>query len=405
MPLQHSDIDTVVQDMRFLSETIGARFAGTPGDRAGAQYVYKRFTEIGLQPLLQRYQIMGWELRDEPVLKIPKSENRNRTCFPFVYSCGTPSQGIAGKLRFDGRSELFDLQKFRPFEREKFKFKRFSIQDEQQQVLAQIVSRDFPDGANAAPWGAQNLPYTSPLVLISEQEGRMVERLLSANPNGIEAFLKYSTGFDPHAEAFNVIARQPGFDSKYSDEALLIGAHYDTQYGTPGAADNASGVASLLSLASHFHKHPTRRSLIFAAYGCEEIGFLGSRHHAETLKASGELRKIRFMLNLDMLSCNQPDWIHTTEDFLAQESARRAAREAGIFDKYNAVEFVTPPWPSGDQLPFEGAGIPCISLTWKGYKYPWIHLPEDTMEQVDEDVLSLSHRLAGMIVAQVDRML
>ena len=405
MPFEKSNIDTVLADMRFLSETIGNRFAGTSGDRAGAEYIYKRFSETGLQPQLQRYQIMGWELHDEPQLKIPQADNRILTCFPFVYSCGTPSQGIEGTLRFGGRSELFDLQKFRPFEREKFKFKKFTIQDKKQQILAQIVSRDFPDGAKAAPWGAQNLPYTSPLVLISEQEGRMLERLLLANPEGIEVFLKYSTGFDPHAVSFNVIAHQPGFNSKYSDEALLIGAHYDTQYGTPGAADNASGVASLLSLASYFHEHPAKRALVFAAYGCEEIGYLGSRHHVETMKASGELQKIRFMLNLDMLSCNQPDWIHTTDDYLAQESARRAAREVGIFDKYNTVEFVTPPWPSGDQLPFEGAGIPCISLTWKGYKYPWIRLPKDTMEQVDEDVLSLSHRLAGMIVTQVDRML
>jgi hypothetical protein len=106
-----------------------------------------------------------------------------------------------------------------------------------------------------------------------------------------------------------------------------------------------------------------------------------------------------------MLACNEPNWIHASEDFLAQESVRRAAKDMAIAEKYGGLEIVTPPWPSGDQDPFYDHRIPCVSLTWKGYKYPYTHTPEDTMDKIDTEVLGDSFQLACRVIQHIDRML
>jgi hypothetical protein len=85
---------------------------------------------------------------------------------------------------------------------------------------------------------------------------------------------------------------------------LVVGAHYDAVPGTPGADDNASGVAVLLELARYASKHPPRRPLWCVAFDMEEYGLLGSRAYGQTLKTQGQ--PIRLMLSLEMLGyCDQ----------------------------------------------------------------------------------------------------
>ena len=71
-------------------------------------------------------------------------------------------------------------------------------------------------------------------------------------------------------------------------ERLIIGAHYDSFGNTPGADDNASGVAGLIELAYLFGKYPVSESVELVAYTLEEppffgTQFMGSAHHAKTL--------------------------------------------------------------------------------------------------------------------------
>ncbi len=54
------------------------------------------------------------------------------------------------------------------------------------------------------------------------------------------------------------------------EEIVIVGAHYDTVPGTPGANDNTSGVAATLALARRFARRPTDRTLRFVAFVNEE---------------------------------------------------------------------------------------------------------------------------------------
>lgn len=84
----------------------------------------------------------------------------------------------------------------------------------------------------------------------------------------------------------NVAGILEGADAKLKDQAIIYTAHYDA-YGTdaagqifPGAADNALGVAEIISIAEAFTKSPQRprRSVIFLAVTGEEHGLLGAKY-------------------------------------------------------------------------------------------------------------------------------
>ena len=80
---------------------------------------------------------------------------------------------------------------------------------------------------------------------------------------------------------------------------ILIGAHYDAVPGTPGADDNATGVAVLLELAAAFAQKPTKYPIQIVAFDMEEYGLLGSKAYAAYLKQNQQ--PLRLMFSLEML--------------------------------------------------------------------------------------------------------
>ena len=87
-------------------------------------------------------------------------------------------------------------------------------------------------------------------------------------------------------------------------EIILIGAHYDTVHGSPGANDNASGVAALLEISRKFTRLAPACSVRFVAFVNEEPPFffwgkMGSMIYAKAARVRGD--NIRFMVSLEML--------------------------------------------------------------------------------------------------------
>jgi Zn-dependent M28 family amino/carboxypeptidase len=86
---------------------------------------------------------------------------------------------------------------------------------------------------------------------------------------------------------------------------VIIGAHYDSVPGSPGADDNASAVAALLELARWIAPRlasagPARARLQLAAYDLEESGLVGSYMHSQDLRRAGTV--VRGMISLEMLA-------------------------------------------------------------------------------------------------------
>ena len=102
--------------------------------------------------------------------------------------------------------------------------------------------------------------------------------------------------------ATNLIVENPG--TIRPEEIVLLGAHYDTVYTTPGADDNASAVAVMLEVSRLLAGHCGKRSVRYVAFACEEppyfnVDSMGSQHHARESQDRSD--KIVGMLCLEMV--------------------------------------------------------------------------------------------------------
>jgi hypothetical protein len=120
------------------------------------------------------------------------------------------------------------------------------------------------------------------------------------DPGNVEAALRYlraeltASGYDVLQEQFgdaphqvSLFATLPGTDP--SAPLLELGAHWDTVQGSPGADDNASGVAGVLEIARAARRFgPLPRGIRFCLFGGEEEWMAGSSAHVKGFLAGGE---------------------------------------------------------------------------------------------------------------------
>jgi hypothetical protein len=140
-----------------------------------------------------------------------------------------------------------------------------------------------------------------------DRTGAPASRALS----GVRARLRTALARERGTTA-NVIGIVPGADSALASEAVVVGAHHDhlgrgspfslaPERGDaihPGADDNASGTAALIGLAEALARAGgTRRTVVFVAFGAEELGLLGSTHYVG--QPAVPLERTIAMVNLD----------------------------------------------------------------------------------------------------------
>jgi len=189
---------------------------------------------------------------------------------------------------------------------------------------------------------------------------------------------------------FNVVAQQPG----ERPERVLLCAHLDTQAGTPGAWDNASGVAVLLALAKRFAGQTRPTSLEWLVVNGEEVGGVGD---VEYLRQRGDdLEGILAVINVDgvgqVLAANSITVMGASP---ALEKLVAHCRE-----DYPGVVPVEP-WYESDHSAFLFRGVPCIPFSSAGAAHV-LHLPADTAAWVSPAKLDEVVNLITDIIAALD---
>ncbi|KAF3884382.1 MULTISPECIES: M28 family peptidase [Nostocales] len=101
---------------------------------------------------------------------------------------------------------------------------------------------------------------------------------------------------DTTREGVNIFAERPG--TSKGAGAILVGAHYDSVFFSPGADDNASGVAVILELARLLGARPTAKTLQLAFFDLEEAGLLGSKAF---VKNKAHLENLEGVIVMDMV--------------------------------------------------------------------------------------------------------
>jgi len=238
--------------------------------------------------------------------------------------------------------------------------------------------------------------------------------------------------FDNGKEYPNLIATLPGTTENRAK--LLIVAHYDTVANSPGADDNASGVAVLLELARVFAHARFHRTVQFVAVNLEENerdkepkgrGLRGSRALAQHAREKGW--DLEGVVVLESIAYASPDAVQTMPkglpievstigDFIAVIGNQASAHLVEAF--LQAAEQHQPELPKvplivpgngelypntrrSDHVPFWDEGYPAIMLTdTTNFRSPHYHQPSDTLETLNLDfAAAVGSAVAGLITA------
>jgi len=210
-----------------------------------------------------------------------------------------------------------------------------------------------------------------------------------------------------------------------AQEIIVVGAHYDSVMGAPGANDNGSGVAAVLELARLWRSAQPARTLRFVLFVNEEPPFfksdeMGSRHYARRAKVRGE--NIVAMFSLETIGHYSDEsgsqrypfplgfFYPSTANFIAfvsnfasrpllHEAIASFRRHAEFPSEGVAAPALIPGVDWSDHWSFWREGYPALMVTDTApYRYPHYHAETDTPDKVDYE------RLAR-VVAGLHRML
>ena len=214
----------------------------------------------------------------------------------------------------------------------------------------------------------------------------------------------------------NLIARPPDFPT---GPRLILGAHLDTVPGTPGADDNASGVAALLEVARVTAQRSWRLPVEFVAFNLEELGMIGSSHHVAVLRRAKT--PVLGMLSLEMIGFTESEGLQRYPWFLqgrypdtgtylglAANRRSRALLET-VADAMRTVPelpvetmvlpgngWVFPESRLSDHSPFWDRGYPALLVTDTSFfRNPHYHQPSDTVRTLD--LVFLEHVTRGLV--------
>ncbi|MDB6112121.1 MAG: Peptidase [Pedosphaera sp.] len=213
-----------------------------------------------------------------------------------------------------------------------------------------------------------------------------------------------------------------------SREVILVGAHYDSVPGTPGADDNGSAVAAMLGCAEVCARVAPDAPVCFAAFNCEEDGMLGSAELAAHLSRTGCRVRVAHILEMVGFASSTPGSqrlptglpIHLPErgDFLGLLANQASGQQMdyilgqarAYLPEFSVIglevplgaERVLPVLARSDHVPLWDQGIPAVMWTdTSEFRNPHYHQTTDTPETLDYHFLrQVTQILTACILGQ-----
>jgi Zn-dependent M28 family amino/carboxypeptidase len=200
-------------------------------------------------------------------------------------------------------------------------------------------------------------------------------------------------------------------------ETIVVGAHYDSAQGTPGANDNASGTASVLELARLLSdlKGKSGKRIRLVLFVNEEPPYfatadMGSARYARMLKERGERVTAMYSLEtmgfysdtpgsqkypmpLGVLFPNRADFVSFVGMLGSRDLVHDALRSFRSHTQFPSVGGVSPGFIAGiawsDHRSFDREGFQALMITDTAlFRYPHYHEPTDTPDKIDNERLA-----------------
>jgi Zn-dependent M28 family amino/carboxypeptidase len=385
----------------------GPRVAGTPAEKAAADYIAGEMESYGLEVEIQEFGIIYFEELSTPELKqvapnpsvyqvytdfatmdysgsgevtaflqavdldMPPSSNSTSGCEPEDFTGFTP-----GKIALIQRGTCY------------YSVKAMNAQ-EAGAVGVIIFNEGNTPGRVPLMYGTLGGPGVNiPVQSTSFTLGAELYNLSLADD--VEVYMKVETIVEERTSQ-NVIGTREGTHPEQG--IVYIGGHYDSVSGAPGANDDASGVAATLEAARVLSTkgHRTKATLKFIAFGAEEIGLDGSYYYV--VENYDEVTSMGIgMVNLDMIGVGDTLQIGNMDEG-PQELTEYATEMAEAWDL--APEYFEAMCNS-DHCYFEAVGLPVAFLTQR--PDPFYHTPEDTPDKIQVADLEANGELATAVM-------
>jgi len=444
------DVDEAFNHITNLTDTdLEGRLAGTEGADAAAEYIAQFFEESRLQPAgnisgttyLQTFSITSTSWVQEPYFEVIGNEQpfAPREEMLFYRAAVTGTKIITGDLVWVGPSpvEETDLTG-------SIMVAIASDSPEEQIEQAESLGADgllllgIKDEIDELyikkPLSAESIAEIPVLELTKDGTLLFLElwgytymelsQLDNIVPLGLSARMGAKVESPHTVSTANVLGILPGSDPYLAQEYVIVGAHYDHVGDDPagvvcspgssdsdqvcesrpgesysGANDNASGVGVMLELVRLWQEegYEPKRSILFAAWGAQEYGQLGSRNYV--LTPTVPLSRTTAMVQLDGVGggegFNPGIQGMSYQDALLLHYANLAADQLG--EKVTQTDLIA----ESDHLTFSEAGLPVLLFNWRLADEN--NLPDTYANGVSPERLMVSGSLAALTVMMLVR--
>lgn len=360
-------------DVRALVK-LGPRVAGTPVMNKASTYLLEEYRKAGYVAEVQtftypKFEDLGSKLSVGKTTIQGRALNGSLAGKPTAPLVAVPNVGraadfasvdVKGAIAIVRRGEIRFLEKA----------ENAAAAGAVGLIIVNIEPGNLSGGALG---GEAKIPV---LALSGERGGPLLER---ARSERLKASLNVNTR-QRVVTGRNVVAHLKGV----TRPSVLLGGHYDSVLGAPGANDNASGTAVVLEIARNLSGTSLARQAWFVAFDGEEDGLHGSRAFLSGTKPQF-LSGLKAMLNFDMVGVNDNLRVGGASSLTAVTKA--VDRSVSTFKAYGG----------SDHAPFANAGVPVLFF-YRGQE-PNYHTPND--KQVDSRLLDETARVGLNVVKRL----
>jgi hypothetical protein len=353
--------DHLTRHLRHLTEAIGVRLAGRPGEAAAAAYVAQEFAAVGAQVQVEKFSVQARDVREQQLQVFHDGAWHDAGCSLFANAPGTAGTWVEAPLVFFEAPTGYQQADLGGDLRGRVVLHlgcHIESREHYRRLMAAapaallMVDVRYP---GAGPLADAIFPaYTQALGAVPTLNVAYLDAWRWRERGATRARLRVVGGMQP-AESANVIAELPGSDPAAG--ILYLGGHHDTQADSVGADDNGSGTAGLLELARVLAPLPRRRTIRLISFGAEEQLSVGSaqyvrRHRAELTehgKCMFNLDSFGSLLGWTTLWGSGPRELEALVPPYFQRHGQQIKRETGVL-------------PYADHFPFVAAGVPGLTL-------------------------------------------
>lgn len=210
-------------------------------------------------------------------------------------------------------------------------------------------------------------------------------------------------------QSANVVGVRPAANGDTEAPIVYIGAHIDSVVGSPGASDNGSGASIMLELARLFSEYSLDTEIRVGAWGAEETGIVGSRHHVNNIMTPEERERTIGAWNMDMAGTGYPGTESQPFGFWALTVDGAAIADNPVLSYADEVSQLTGRGGlqtgkvgRSDHQYFHDAGIPAVVFSWMYWAggtniilEPAYHRTTDTLEYVSQERMGIAAEVLG----------